>query len=369
MKWSFGIGRIFGIPIRIHITFLLLLVFVALNSHGGIMSGLMGVVFILLVFVGVLLHELGHSLVARHYGQKVQDIMLLPIGGVSRTEIPENPKQEMIMAAVGPFISLFIAAIFLGLSIWFGYKLDLTSFIKGTGSISGNLIPTLYYVNLMLGLFNLIPAFPMDGGRVLRGALALKWDPVQATRMAVGFGQLLAILMFFFGIFYDWWLALIAIFLYFGAEAEEQGTILHQALHRVPANAVMLEKFETLSPTDSLSHVIEMVCHTNQDDFPVLDGGRLVGILPKAVIFQAMREIPRDTAVSEMMITEFFKAAPTDLLDKVFDKLSSGGIGIVPVVEADKLLGIITLPQIAKYQMLCGARPPNRLSASHGYGR
>jgi len=363
MKWSFSIGKIFGIPIRIHITFLLLLLFVAFNPHGGILSGSVGVVFIVLVFAGVLLHELGHSLVARHYGEHVQDIMLLPIGGVSRTEIPEDPKQEIVMAFVGPLISLMLGALFFLISIALNYSLDFMDFVRGQGSITENLIPILFYVNIMLGLFNLAPVFPMDGGRVLRGILSLTMEPIRATRIAVGIGQFIAILMFFFGIFYDWWLALIAIFLYFGAEAEEQGTILHRLLHRVPARAVMLEHFESVSPGDSLGNLVEKLCHSSQDDFPVLDSGRLVGLLPKNVIFQALRRSPAETRVQEIMLTEFFQAGPDEMLDKIFDRLTQTQVGIVPVVDDGKVLGILTLPQIAKYQMLCGSRPQQSLTS------
>jgi len=369
MKWSFTIGRIFGIPIRVHLTFLLLLLFVALNRQGGILSGLMGVMFILLVFAGVLLHELGHSLVARHYGEKVHDIMLLPIGGVSRTEIPEQPKQEIVMAVIGPAISLALAGVFFVLSEALGYSLDFKAFVQGQGSISQNLIPILYYVNLMLGLFNLAPAFPMDGGRVFRGLLAMAMDPIRATRIAVGVGQLIAIAMFFFGIFYNWWLALIAIFLYFGAEAEEQGTLLRRVLHQVPANAVMLEKFESVSPGEDLGKVMQTVCHSGQDDFPVVDNHNLVGLLPRNVIFQALTQLPPETRVGDIMVKDFYQAGPGEFLDKIFEKLSDGSVGLVPVVDSDRLVGILTLTQIAKYQMFCGAKPQERLSRLRNQGR
>ena len=197
MKWSFKIGSIFGIPVRIHITFLLLLFFVAVNPHKGLLGGLVGVVFIILVFIGVLLHELGHSLVARHFGEPVHDIVLLPIGGVSRMEIPQDPRQEILVAVSGPVVSLILAMFFLILSLLFGYSLGFGSFIKAESRI----LVELFYVNLMLAIFNLIPAFPMDGGRILRGILALRMEPVRATRIAVGVGQVLAVVMFFIGIF------------------------------------------------------------------------------------------------------------------------------------------------------------------------
>jgi len=358
MKWSFKIGSIFGIPVRIHITFLLLLFFVAVNPHKGLLGGLVGVVFIILVFIGVLLHELGHSLVARHFGESVHDIVLLPIGGVSRMEIPQDPRQEILVAVSGPVVSLILAMFFLILSLLFGYSLGFGSFIKAESRI----LVELFYVNLMLAIFNLIPAFPMDGGRILRGILALRMEPVRATRIAVGVGQVLAVVMFFIGIFFNWWLALIAIFLYFGAETEEQGTILRQVFHRVPVRALMLEDFQSLKPEDTLSQVLEIICHSAQEDFPVLDDGRLVGVLPKSIIFRALREMPPETRVEEIMVKDFFQAEPDMPLDRALKELAENKAGVVPVVEAGKLVGILTLDQIAKYQLVCGAKPQERLA-------
>jgi Zn-dependent protease len=362
MKWSFSIGRIFGIPIRVHITFLLLLIFVAISPQGGVLSGIMGVVLIILVFVGVLLHELGHSLVARHFGEKVHDIMLLPIGGVSRTEIPEEPRQEMLMAAAGPLVSIALSALFYFLSIAIGYQLDFKSYFKGTGDLRQNLIPSLFYINAMLAVFNLVPAFPLDGGRILRSLLARSMDPIKATRLAVNIGQLVAIVMFFVGIFFDWWLALIAIFLYFGAEAEEQGTLIHRVLHKAKVRSVMLDKFETIPEDFTLDQVVSLACHTSQDDFPVVDNNSLVGLLPRVELFRAVSQLPGETRVREFMVKDFQTAVPDDPLDKVFSELAQGRTGIIPVVENGNLVGILTLAQIAKYQMLCGAKPQARLT-------
>jgi len=358
MKWSFKIGSIFGIPIRIHITFLLLLFFVAINPHRGLLGGLVGVLFIVLVFIGVLLHELGHSLVARHFGAPVHDIILLPIGGVSRTEIPEDPKQEIMMAVAGPVVSLILALFFLLFSILLGYNLGFGHFLDAKAKI----LVELFYVNLMLAIFNLIPAFPMDGGRILRGILALSMDPVRATRIAVGIGQALAVIMFFVGIFFNWWLALIAIFLYFGAETEEQGTILRKVLHQVPVRALMLDKFEVLSPEDDLSRVLEVICHSAQSDFPVIENNQLVGIVSKEVIFQALRQLPSETKVRDIMIREFYQTEPDEPLDLALKHLVENKVGVVPVVEGGRLVGILTMDQLAKYQLICGARPQEKLS-------
>ena len=358
MKWSFKIGSIFGIPIRVHLTFLLLLFFVAINPHKGLLSGLVGVVFIILVFIGVLFHELGHSLVARHFGEPVHSIVLLPIGGVSRVEIPEDPKQEILMAVAGPVVSLILAIFFLIFSLLLGYDLGFGSFIGA----KARLLVELFYVNLMLAIFNLLPAFPMDGGRILRGVLALRMEPLRATRIAVGVGQFLAVVMFFVGIFFNWWLALIAIFLYFGAEAEEQGTILRRVFHQVPIRALMLEDFQSLSPEDNLSRVLEIICHSAQEDFPVLKDGRLVGVLPKSLIFRALREMPPETRVEEIMVKDFFQAEPDMPLDRALKELIENKTGMVPVVEAGRLVGILTLAQIAKYQLVCGAKPQEQLA-------
>lgn len=245
MRWSLNIGKILGINFKIHVTFFFLLffIFISVLPQGGLSKALLAVLFICAIFVCVLIHEIGHSLIARRFGKQARSITLLPIGGVAAMEeIPEKPAQEIIMSIIGPFINLAIALLlYLLVGNWTGievpdlYPDSLKSFLAG-----------LIGINVMLAVFNLVPAFPMDGGRVLRAILAMKMDYVKATSAAVFIGQATAMFLIFFGIFFNWWLALIGLFLYIGAGSERHNVILRSFLHQVPVSEAMTTDFQSL---------------------------------------------------------------------------------------------------------------------------
>jgi len=354
MKWSFEVTRLFGIPLKIHVTFLLLLLFVAMagaqvQQPGGLLQGVLTVIF---VFACVVVHELAHSLMAMHYGINVRAIVLLPIGGVSQMEeMPEDPKQEIKVSVAGPLTSLILAGVFYVLATLGGQELAW----RELSLFGGDLLPKLSVINLMLGLFNILPAFPMDGGRVLRGILGTRMDHVRATKVAVEIGQAIAIVMFFFAVIYltNLLLAAIAIFIYLGAEGEEHATMIRAALRGVPVTRAMLTSVQTVSPVDSLASVVERACHSLQADFPVVEGDSVVGILPKEIIFRAIHEKPGETPVSEIMRKEFLSATRNDTLDHVFRKMQGQGVSLVPIVEEGRFMGMINLEQIGKYHMMC----------------
>jgi Zn-dependent protease len=260
MRWSFKLGKILGIEFRIHVTFLLLLFFIYVSGlyEGGSAHAIRGVLFISAVFACVLIHELAHSLIARRFGKEAKSITLLPIGGIATIEeIPEKPGQEIAMSIVGPFINLAIAGIlYLFVGRWTGISAP-NLYPDSTQAFFAGLIG----VNIILAIFNLIPAFPMDGGRVLRGIFALKMDYARATSMAVSIGQGLSMLFILYGIFFNWWLALIGVFLYMGAGSEKQHVMLRSLLHQVPASEAMATDFRTLRPDESLSRALEHVYH------------------------------------------------------------------------------------------------------------
>jgi len=352
MKWSFQIGKLFGIPIRMHLTFLLLLFFVGISGskYGGPTGTLFGIISILLIFLCVVLHEIGHSLVARHYGIVVRDIILLPIGGVSEMEeIPQDPKQEINISVVGPLVSFSLAVIFYILSMTLNQR---ASF--GQLSIfKGNMIANLFWINLVLGIFNLLPAFPMDGGRVLRGILATRIDSVRATKVAVGVGQVFAILLFFFGIFFNLWLALIAIFIYLGAEGEERMVAMRTTLSRSPVKLAMLTDIHTVSPEETLGQVLERICHSLQQDFPVIENEKVVGILTKEIIFSALHKHEKEARVREVMNKDFVTTTEDASLSDIFKKMTANKLSVIPVMKNQKLRGMINLEQIGKYHMIC----------------
>jgi Zn-dependent protease/predicted transcriptional regulator len=352
MKWSFKIGKLFGIPIRVHLTFLLLLLFIGIvgSKQGGSSGALFGIIAIIFIFVCVILHEVGHSLVAVHYGIKVNDIILLPIGGVSRMEeIPEDPKQEITISIVGPLVSFGLALLFFVLAVAIHQSIN----FKQINLFNRNVVASLFWINLVLGLFNLIPAFPMDGGRVLRGILATRMESLKATKIAVGVGQGFAILLFFFGIFFNWWMALIAIFIYLGAEGEERMVAVKSSLGKSPVKLAMLTEVHTVSPDETVGEVLESICHGLQQDFPVVEEGEVVGILTREAIFSALHKHEKSIRVKEVMQKDFVSTTEDASLSEIYKTMTSHRLFVMPVMKDKKLRGMINLEQIGKYHMIC----------------
>lgn len=351
MKWSFRLGSILGIPLKVHITFLLLLLLVFFVGDRFIgIGGLRGLIFVSLIFASVVFHELSHAMVARHYGINVVDITLLPIGGVARMPTtPEDPRQEILISAAGPAASLVLA-----ISLWFvsdllGYGLSFWNV-----SIQGNLIVQLAAVNFILAIFNIIPAFPMDGGRVLRGLLGLYMSPMTATRIAVGVGQALAIGLFFLGLLsMNVFMILIALFVYMGAEAEERQLGIMLPLKGVTASAAMVSEIDVLSPYETVGAVAERYCRGFQEDFPVVDDHRLVGLITRDTLVNALHRKGPSAAVSEVMTRDFLTAAEDTPLTEILEKIQGSGSKAVPILKAGEISGLITLEQIGRYSMLC----------------
>jgi Zn-dependent protease/predicted transcriptional regulator len=354
MGWSLKVGKIFGINFRIHVTFFLLLffIFISVLPQHGFERALLATLFICAVFVCVLIHEIGHSLIARRFGKEAKSITLLPIGGVAMMEeMPEQPAQEIMMAIIGPFINLLIAAIlYLFVGHWTGIGAPNLTPDSARGFFAG-----LIGVNIMLAIFNLIPAFPTDGGRVLRGLLAIRLDFVQATTAAVFIGQAIAMFFIFFGIFYNWWLAIIGLFLYIGAGSEKQQVILKSLLNNVPASEAMTTEFVSLQPNDTLRKAIEHFHHGCQDDFPVLGDKGIEGVLTRDRILASIHEKGLDVLVSEIMDRTFASVDPKMPLDSVYKKLLSSRKTAVAVVDKDRVKGMVCLDGISRYFMIKAA--------------
>jgi Zn-dependent protease/predicted transcriptional regulator len=351
MGWSISIGRIFGIKFKIHITFFLLLffIFISVLNQRGYHSAVLATLFICAIFICVLIHEIGHSLIARRFGKEAKSITLLPIGGVATMEeMPEKPAQEIAMSIVGPLINLAIAGI---LYLFVGQWTGISSPNLYPGSIQA-FFAGLIGVNIMLAIFNLIPAFPMDGGRVLRGILAMKMDYVRATSAAVSIGQGLAMLFILFGIFFNWWLALIGLFLYIGAGSEKQQVLLKSLLRQVPASEAMTTEFVALRPNDTLRKAIEHFHHGCQDDFPVLGDKGIEGVLTRGRILASIHEKGLDVLVSEIMDRTFASVDPKMPLNDVYKKLLSSQKTAVAIVDKGSVKGMVCLDGISRYFMI-----------------
>jgi len=353
MRWSFKVGSVFSIPIRIHITFFLLLAFVAIIGKTPT-EGLYGVLFVLLVFVCVILHELSHSLVAMRFGHVVRNITLLPIGGMAQMdEIPDDPKQEIFISLAGPLMSVAISGVLFGVLAFLHIPIET---IKSESFFEGNLLLNLFWINIFLAGFNIIPAFPMDGGRVLRGILGMFIDHMRATRIAVFIGQVFAIFLFFLGIFSNLWLVLIAVFIYLGAEGEERMWAIRHALSDARVKEVMLTDFRTLSPSDLLSTAKEAFLHTSQGNFPVKYGDTLIGILRRDLIVRGISEGRDNERVTEFIDRDFLSTTERQKLVTLYKEMTERGVEMVPVMREKSLVGIITMEQIGRYHMLSAAR-------------
>ncbi len=368
MNWSITLGTIKGIEIKVHLTFLLVILWAAVEggvgTGGELRGALFGVLFILILFVCVVLHELGHSLQAMKYGVKVKNITLLPIGGVAQMDsIPEKPGRELSVALAGPTVNFVIAGI-LGLVLLVmrqaGLMADWNDLLYQP--LSGNwrkMLFSLLIANLALGCFNLIPAFPMDGGRVLRSLLALRLDYLQATRIAVDVGRVLAVLLGFIGLLSgNFTLTLIGVFVFAGASQENKIARVKNVLRELRVSQVFSEGVWTISPHTSLTYVLTLILRGRQADFPVVEDGRLVGILTHDDLLSALKEHGGKVLVRQVMRTEFPIASLADTLFRVQQMIVRSGVKAVPVVEGGLFRGLVTLDDINRAYLLLSARPP-----------
>lgn len=360
MKWSFRIATIAGTEVRIHATFFLLLVFVASQGMGGgrgISGAIDAVLLVTAMFTCVLLHEFGHVEAAKLYGIKTPDITLLPIGGVARLErMPRKPAHELVVAICGPLVNVAIAgaiAFFLGATA----KLDPNLAFGNGGHFWGNLMKW----NVMMVVFNMIPAFPMDGGRVLRACLALMMDYGKATRFAATIGQGIA-MMVFIGMLlsssFNPFLMLIAIFIFIAAGQEAAVVTQQEATRDFLVRDAMLTDFRALRPTDVLRDAVDHLLSGTQHDFPVLDErGGMLGILSRTRLISALAEHGPGYPAERVIETCDEALEPTDQLSNVMERLSSSPCPALPVIDplTGRLVGLLTAENVGEALMVRAA--------------
>lgn len=360
-KSSLRIARIAGIDVFVHWTFLLLLGWIFLMNlpQGGFVGALSGVGLILSLFLCVLLHEFGHAMMARRFGVPTKDITLLPIGGVARMErIPRNPNQEFLIAIAGPAVNVVIAAmLFAGLYLT-GTPLDIESGV----SLSGPRIGSLMWFNMAIVVFNMLPAFPMDGGRVLRALLARKMDYVAATQIAANVGQMLAMVFFVVGLFSNWVLMFIALFVYFGARTEaEMVRIQDLASHATVADA-MVTRFATLNANDSLQTASDRLVAGFQHDFPVLHNGELVGVLTRPRLLRAL-EKPDERAVGAFIENGVVVLQATAGLEESLSVFETASTQTIPVLKGKAVVGLLTADNLAEWVSVVNAKQQSNSAA------
>ncbi len=361
MGWSIIIGRIAGTAVRIHLTFLLLLIWIGVSAYlrSGADAAFDNVLFIVLLFACVLMHEFGHIFMARHFGIPTPDVTLLPIGGVAQLQrLPEKPMEQLLVALAGPAVNVVIAAF---LFLFMGATADTSEMAQGLARIDDpkvSMVAKLAAANTFLVLFNLIPAFPMDGGRVLNALLAMRIGKRRAIHISARIGQALAILFGFLGLFGNPLLIFIGIFIYIAASSEAQASDVEDVASDLTVADAMETQFASLRADATLEDAVETLLATPQVEFPVLDaGGRPLGVLTRDGLIAALSGHARSQPVVQFMqpvtILQIHEG-----LTKGLEQLNVSGAGAVTIVDRDgRASGLLTRQNIAEMMMIRQVKP------------
>ena len=355
MKWSLKLGNVKGIGIYLHWTFALLILWIFmshLNAGQSASQAMAGVGFILALFACVVLHEFGHAFTAMHYGIRTRDITLLPIGGVARLEsIPQNPAQEFWVSLAGPAVNgAIIVAILILLSLSGGiHRLAENDWLKTS------FLERLMWVNLFIGTFNLLPAFPMDGGRILRAILASRLGRPRATRIAATTGQAMAILFCIIGFMNNPFLVFIGIFVYLGAQSEASQVQIESTLEGLKVRDAMITKYRSLSAQDTLTTAVEELLAGSQQDFPVYHEQEMLGLLRRNDLVQALHDGKKGATIREAMNGEWTPVDQFDDLTRTLESMTNLQCATLPVTGNGKMVGLLTLENIGELILINSA--------------
>lgn len=359
MRGSYKIARAAGIDVRVHWTFLILLAWFFFSYYREtqlLESGLYGIGFVLAVFACVVAHEYGHALAARRYGVRTRDITLLPIGGVASLErMPERPREELIVALAGPAVNVLIAV---GLYVYLattGQLVNLTDYAESASRLDPQfLAENLFAVNLLLVLFNLIPAFPMDGGRVLRALLAMRWDRAKATRLAAGVGRTLAVAFVFLGFFYNFWLVFIGLFVYLGATSESRAVLTKSALDGYQVRDVLMTNYTALYEHEPLQRAVDVLLAGQEKEFLVLDlDGMVVGVLTREAIIRGLDgERGAGVRVKDVSLADPLELPVQMSLDEAYELMMAKHATVCPVYDGPHLAGMLNQENVQEFLLL-----------------
>jgi Zn-dependent protease/predicted transcriptional regulator len=364
MKWSLFVGKVSGIKIYIHWTFLILIFWVIASGERlgyGTEEILWNLGFIMAIFACIVLHELGHALTAKQFNFKTRHITLLPIGGVAQIEgLPDKPVQEFLVASMGPVVNLAISFIlFIILKIINAYPLP-----SGDMHLSKEtFIFQLYTVNIFLALFNLIPAFPMDGGRILRAILSIKLSRLRATRIAAYVAQFIAILFIFLGFLYNPFLVLIGLFVLVGARTEAGMEETKSLLNNIKISDVLMHNYSELQIGEPVSKAVSVMLDSQERSFIIKDDGTVKGTLSKREILEGLSRFGADVPIEQIMRTKIVPLHEQDKINEVMQIFSEGTDTLMPVFEGDKITGVINLENIYEFVEVQSAL--NRSEKSH----
>ena len=350
MRWEFGIGSIAGIRIRVHVTFVLLMAALPLWLGGSLRGALELAAVLGSVFACVLLHELGHALAARRYGIATREIVMLPIGGVARLErSPQRPAHEIVVALAGPAVNVLLATLISLALVAAGQ-----SPIRALDHAADGLVPFLLFANLTMFAFNLVPAFPMDGGRVLRALMWLRLPYARATRYATIVGQAFALLFAVLGLFVlrTPSLVFIALFVFLAARDENAMVAARSAMDGLRVRAAMLTSFQTVETREALGHAVGLLMAGSQEDFPVLENGALLGMLSRADLLAALEREGEDAPVGRAARLDVPVLDPEEPLDRAIARMRTGRVSALPVMRRGELVGLLTLGNIGELLMV-----------------
>ena len=346
MRWSLKVGQLAGTVVYVHVTFFVLLAWIGVVGglqKGSVAAAAAAVGFTTTLFACVVLHEFGHAFMARRFGIRTRDIVLFPFGGVGRLErIPEVPSQELLIALAGPAVSVGIAAVLFAVLRLQGSVPQFEDFARGDAPFAERLM----FVNAGLAAFNLLPAFPMDGGRVLRALLAMRLDYARATELAAWIGQWIAVVFALVGALTNPLLIVIALFVWMGAAGEAGLAQMKRALHGMTADTAMRTEFGALAPGDMSDRAADMAIRRAQSDFPVLLNGQVVGLLTKSDLVRWLSENGADRTAGDVMHRTFETVAASEPLDAVFTRLSQEPDKTLLVMDHVRLLGLVGLKEI-----------------------
>lgn len=371
ISWAPRIARFFGIDVRMHITFPALLVALAWGAYartGRAQAAVEELIFVVIVFVCVVMHEYGHALTARRFGCETEDITISPIGGIARMKsLPTRPREEMLVAFAGPAVNFVIAGLLMLVLPSTAASLSETMELwqAGNGAVDeylvrpfrDELLVRLLLVNLLLAIFNLTPAFPMDGGRILRAALATKLDYVRATSIAAGIGKAFALILGLIGLQSSLILVLVAVFIWFGASAEAGSVQTRSLLTGLKVRDAMVTEVSYLRASDPLAVAAQRLLDGHQQDFPVVDGaGAIVGLLRREELIGGLATAGGDATVGRVMLDNPGRVAADDDLATVLADSAGAGMGeTLLVMQGPQLVGMFTRDNLSELIMIRSA--------------
>ena len=352
---SVGSIRLLGVPIRLHFTFVLLLILLIVIGLGSNQSPVTYTVFVMALIVSVLLHELGHAFISSLYGIRTLEIVMFPIGGVARLERPAKPGEEFWIALTGPLVNLLIAGSIFTVFYTQNKTVNLLAFEQPA---DGNLADRIALSNLILAGFNLLPAFPMDGGRMLRALLSRIRSEYEATRIATWSGRMLALSMGLYGFVYLPMLAFVAFFIYLGAANEGAASRGRSLTQGIPVRAAMVTDYRTLPHGSTIRDAANLLLATSQQDFPVVHGDKVVGLLGRNALLRGMALEGSDSYIAAHMERDFASISPDKDLSEILPLMASAGACAL-VMQDEKLLGLLTSENLSQFLLLrsVGLRP------------